>query len=198
MHATRTVVLPIWPSKLNLPFDIDKLLRAQPLVCYDGEKLWMKADEIKRAKFLLHDGEIEAVGLVAFKATEGVAAIAVFLGFSSLNDFLTGGDNGSPPAPVDVSGFYTRLDLNQNNLNSLSTTSTLSINNLNTTTASILGYINGYTAFSSLKIINLNVSGFATLNNNVTLLSSLNASGLSTLNNNTTLLSAINISGLQH
>jgi hypothetical protein len=48
MHATRTVVLPIWPSKLNLPFDIDKLLRAQPLICYDGEKLWRKADEIKR------------------------------------------------------------------------------------------------------------------------------------------------------
>ena len=74
---------------------------------------WVVHDEIEgfhqqaiinAGKFLLHDGEIEAVGLVAVKASEGVAAIAVFLGFSSLDDFLTGGDNGSPPEPVDVSG----------------------------------------------------------------------------------------------
>ena len=94
---------------------------------------WVVHDEIEgfhqqailnAAKFVLHDGEIEAVGLVAVKASEGVAAIAVFLGFSSLDDFLTGGDNGSPPEPVDVSGIYTRLDINQNNINNLSTSST--------------------------------------------------------------------------
>ena len=46
----------------------------------------------------------------------------------------------------------------QNNLNSISTTSTLSIDNLNNTTSSIVGYINSFTVFSSLKIMDLNVS----------------------------------------
>ena len=48
-----------------------------------------------------------------------------------------------------------------------------SINDLINTTNSILGYINGFTAFSSLQITNLNISGFTTLNNSATLLSSL-------------------------
>jgi hypothetical protein len=91
---------------------------------------WVVHDEIKgfhqqaiinAGKFLLHDGEIEAVGSVALTAAQGVAAITLYLGFSSLANFLTG-NNGGAPAPVDVSGIYTRLDLNQNNLNSLSTT----------------------------------------------------------------------------
>ena len=97
---------------------------------------------INAGKFVLHDTEIEAVGLVAVKAAEGVAAIAVYLGFSGLLDFSTG--------PVDVSGINTRLDVHEYNINNLSTKSTLSINKLNTITASILGYINGSTAFSKL------------------------------------------------
>jgi hypothetical protein len=144
---------------------------------------------INAGKFLLHDGEIEAVGSVALTAAQGVAAITLYLGFSSLANFLTG-NNGGAPAPIDVSGIFSRISNNQNNLNSLSTTSTLSINNLNSTTTSILGYINGSTAFSSL-----NVSGFTTLNNNTPLLSSLNVSGFTIFNNNVTLLSSINISG---
>ena len=41
----------------------------------------------------------------------------------------------------------------------------------------------------------MNISGFTTLNNNTTLLSTLNVSGITLLNNNTTLLSSLNISG---
>ncbi len=39
------------------------------------------------------------------------------------------------------------------------------------------------------------MSGYSTLHNNATLLSSLNMSGYSTLHNNTTLLSSLNVSG---
>ena len=67
---------------------------------------------------------------------------------------------------------------------------------LNNTTTSILGYINGYTSFSNLKTINLNVSGYSNFNNDVSLISSLNVSGFTTLNNNTTILSALNVSGV--
>jgi hypothetical protein len=67
---------------------------------------------------------------------------------------------------------------------------------LNNTTSSILGYINGYTSFSNLKTINLNVSGYSNFNNDVSLLSSLNVSGFTTLNNNTTILSSLNVSGI--
>ena len=164
---------------------------------------WVVHDEIEgfhqqaiinAGKFLLHDGEIEAVGVVATGAAQGVASIVAYLGFSSLVSFLTGGGSGNPPAPVDVSGINSRITNNENNLNSLSTNSILLINNLNSTTTSILGYINGSTAFSSMKINNLNVSGYTTLNNDTTFISSLNVSGYSTLNN-TTLISSLNVSG---
>ena len=77
----------------------------------------------------------------------------------------------------------------RNDLNSLSTTSMLAITNLNNTTTSLLGYINGYTSFSNLNTIHLYVSGSTTFNNNVSIISSLNISGFALLNNNTTLLS---------
>ena len=150
---------------------------------------------IDLGKFVLHDLAIEGVGALAVKANEGVAAIVLFLGFSSVNDFLTGGESGSPPAPIDITALNISLSQNKDNINSLSSASTLSINNLNSTTTSILGYINGSTAFSSLKITNLNVSGFTKLNNNTTLISSLNVSGFTILNNNSTLLSSLNVSG---
>jgi hypothetical protein len=132
---------------------------------------WVVHDEIEgfyqqaiinAGKILLHDGEIEAVGSVALTAAQGVAAITLYLGITSIIDDITGG--GTPPTPIDVSAINNSITKNKNNLNSLSTTSTLSINNLNSTTTSILGYINGSTAFSSL-----NVSGSTALNNNVTL-----------------------------
>ena len=41
----------------------------------------------------------------------------------------------------------------------------------------------------------MNISGFATLNNNTTIISSMNISGFATLNNKTTLLSSLNVSG---
>ena len=59
---------------------------------------------INAGKFLLHDGEFEAVGTVATGAANGVAAIDLYLCFSSPLDFWTGGDDGNPPAPIDFSG----------------------------------------------------------------------------------------------
>ncbi len=41
----------------------------------------------------------------------------------------------------------------------------------------------------------MNVSGFSTLNNTTTLVSSLNVSGFTRLNNNTTIISSLNVSG---
>ena len=41
----------------------------------------------------------------------------------------------------------------------------------------------------------MNISGFTTLNNNTTIISSMNISGFATLNNKTTLLSSLNVSG---
>ncbi len=124
------------------------------------------------------------MGGVASGAAQGVAAISLYLGIGSILDIITGG--GDPPDPIDVTAINMNLTYVRNDLNSLSTTSTLAITNLNNTTTSILGYINGYTSFST---IHLNVSGSTTLNNNITLLSSLNVSGSTSLNNNTTLLS---------
>jgi hypothetical protein len=160
------------------------------------QSFWIVHDEIEgfhqqaiinAVKFLPQDGAIEAVGVVATGAANGVA--------SSLSKFLTGGSNDGPSAPVDVSGINSRITNNENNLNSLSTNSILLFNNLNSTTTSILGYINGSTAFSSMKISNLNVSGYTTLKNKTTLLSSLNVSGFTTFDNNTTLISSLNVSG---
>ena len=85
---------------------------------------WIVHDEIEgfhqqaiinAGEFLLHDGEIDAVSIVATGAANGVASIVAFLGFTSINDFLTGGDNGSPPEPVDVSGINLRITNNENN-----------------------------------------------------------------------------------
>jgi len=163
---------------------------------------WVIHDEIEglekqaiidAAKFLSHDILIEGVGGVATGAAQGVAAISLYLGISDILDIITGG--GDPPDPIDVTAINTNLIYVRDDLNSLSTSSTLAITNLNNTTTSILGYINGYTGFSNLNTIHLNVSGSTTLNNNTTLLSSLNVSGFTTLNNNTTLLSSLNVSG---
>ena len=182
-----------WPS--SIPVQLLRLPTIQFPSPRASQPFWIVHDEIEgfhqqaiinAAKFLLHDGQIDAVGAVATGAANGVASIALYLGFSTLDAFLTGGGNG---------GINTRITNNENNLYNLSSASTLSINTLNNTTTSILGYINGYTAFSSLQTNILNVSGFTTLNNNATLLSSLNVSGFTTLNNNTSIFGTLNVSG---
>jgi hypothetical protein len=46
---------------------------------------------IDAGKFVAHDLAIEGVGAVAFKATEGVAAITLYLGIVSIIDSIKGG-----------------------------------------------------------------------------------------------------------
>jgi hypothetical protein len=80
-----------------------------------------------------------------------------------------------------------QLNENTNNLNSLSSSSTLSIITLNDTTNSILGYIYNLTRYSTLNTNGLDVSGISLYGNN-SLFSLLNVSGYTSLNNDTTLL----------
>jgi len=159
---------------------------------------------VELAKFAAHDLAIEGVGIVAAKATEGVAAISLYLGISDIIDDMTNGEGVDPPPPINVTAI-------KNDLYSLSSSSTLAITGLNNTTTSILGYINGTTRFSNLNVINLNVSGNSIFNN-ATFTSSLNVSGFTLLNdttingilnvssnsifnNNATFISSLNISG---
>jgi hypothetical protein len=72
---------------------------------------------------------------------------------------MTDGSGVDLPTPIDVSAININLSNVINDLNSLSSSSTLAITGLNNTTTSILGYINGTTRFSNLNAINLNVSG---------------------------------------
>ena len=100
---------------------------------------WIVHDEIESlhkqaivnaAKFLLHDGEINIIGGVATKTAEAVAAIVIYLGISSIIDIFTGGGGGGdPPPPIDIGAINNAITNNVINLNSLSTASTLSINN---------------------------------------------------------------------
>jgi hypothetical protein len=87
-----------------------------------------------------------------------------------------------------------QLNENTNNLNNLATSTALSFNTLNTTTTSILGYMDNLTRYSFLSSNHgLDVSGFTTLNGDTTLLSSLNVSGFTTLNNNVSSVSSLNV-----
>ena len=117
---------------------------------------WIVHDEIEglekqaiidAAKNVAQDLVIDGVGIIAAKATEGVAAIALYLGVGSILDILESG--GEQPTPIDVNAINMNLTY------------------LNNTTTSILGYINEYTSFSNLKTINLNVSGNSIFNNMV-------------------------------
>ncbi len=56
---------------------------------------------INATNFFLHDGEIDAIGLVATMAAEGVAAIVLYLGISSIIVIFTDG-GGDPPPPIDI------------------------------------------------------------------------------------------------
>jgi hypothetical protein len=89
---------------------------------------WIVHDEIEglekqaiidAARFVAHDILIEGAGVTALKATEGVAAISLYLGINSIVDDITG---GNPPTPINVTA-------------------------INNTTNSILGYINNLTRY---------------------------------------------------
>ncbi len=100
--------------------------------------------------FLFHDQESVRNGGIAFSATAGVGAIATYLGVEvgSILDTLSSG--GTEPAPIDVNAINMNLS---HDLNSLSSSSTLAITNLNNTTTHILGYINSSTGFSTLSTL---------------------------------------------
>ena len=94
------------------------------------------------------------------------------------------------------------------NLNSLSQTSTLSINNLNSTSNTIFNNLNSLSQSSTLSINNLNSTSNTIFNNlnslsgrsffltNYTNLSALNVSGTTRLNGATTCTSSLNVAGL--
>ncbi len=64
------------------------------------------------------------VSAVAVKSAEGVAAISLYLGIGCIVDAITSDSGGYPPIPIDVTAINT------------------SINSLNNTANSLLGYIN--------------------------------------------------------
>ncbi len=106
---------------------------------------------IDLGKFLAHDIAIDRETIVAGGAAARVAAIATFLGLSSILNLLTGGGGsggGNPPALIDVVAINMQLNENTNNLNNLATSTALSFNTLNPTTTSILAYMNNLSRYS--------------------------------------------------
>jgi hypothetical protein len=167
-------------GKLNIfhPYNLLLLTKLQGFwIVHDEIEGFHQQAIINAGKFLLHDGQIDAVTIVAAGAAKGVAAIILYLGIGSIISAILGGGGDTPPAPIDVSGINQRLNINEYNINSLSRGSVLSINNLNSTTTTILGYINDLTTRTIFNIGSLTVSG------NSTLLSALNVSGFTTLLN---------------
>ena len=91
------------------------------------------------------------------------------------------------------------------NLDSLSTTSTLNISNLQSTSTTIFNNLNSLSTYSNLNISNLQSTSTSLLNktnftnllvsSSSTFLSSLNVSGTTSLNNITTINSSLNVSG---
>ena len=73
---------------------------------------------INAGKFVLHNGEIEAVGAVAGGAAQRVAAITLYLGINRIVDDIIGGC--TPPTPIDVTAINNSIDNNVINLNNLS------------------------------------------------------------------------------
>jgi hypothetical protein len=99
-------------SKLCVYHPINVLLPTR------SEGYWVVHDELeleslqKQAiidlgKFVAHDLAIDGVGAIAVKATEGVAAISLYLGISSIIDAIQGG--GDPPVPIDVNAINTMI-----------------------------------------------------------------------------------------
>ena len=84
---------------------------------------------------------IEGFGLASVKANEGVAAIALYLGITDIDDFLTGGGRADPPVPMYVAAKI---------INSIKIpiilyrmSGTFAITGLEDTTTSLLGCMNG-------------------------------------------------------
>ena len=68
----------------------------------------------------------DKVTLVASGAAAGVGAIALYLGLGAILDILSGSGGGNDhPAPIDVTDININLTSARNDLNGLSSTSTL-------------------------------------------------------------------------
>jgi hypothetical protein len=120
-------------------------------ILHDELESLQKQAIIDLGKVLAHDIAIDRVTIVAGGAAARVAAIAAFLGLSSILNLLTGGGGsggGNPPALIDVVAIKMQLNENTNKLNNLATSTALSFNTLNTTTTNILGYMNNLTRYS--------------------------------------------------
>ncbi len=168
----------IYLTKIDTNGKLNVYHKYNALIPLKLQEYWVVHDELEKiclqaeqniAKFLGMDLKIDNVAIIANSAASGVAAIILALGIQS----LIGGNT------ISIVEMKSNIDENTNNINSLSSFSSLSIYDLQ-----------NKTNFSSL-----NVSGSSTFFNNTTLLSSLNVSGLTTLSNNTTLLSSLNVSG---
>jgi hypothetical protein len=103
------------------------------------------------------------------------------------SDILIRVDSGGNPTPRTNTGTIT-YNINESDRHIMTSTGL----GINIASPGIFALnVSGDTLLSSSS----NVSGFITLNNNVSIISSLNVSGFTTLNNNTTLLSSLNVSG---
>jgi hypothetical protein len=108
--------------------------------------LYRKKAIIDFGKFACLNVAVDKVVVVAVGAAAGVGAIAAYHGLNSIFSILSSG--GSLSDPIDVTGINTN------------------INSLNTTTNSILGYINNLTRYSILNSNGLDVSGISILHGN--------------------------------
>jgi hypothetical protein len=185
-------------GKLNVYHEYDALLPvhlASYWIVHDEIPNMLKQDILNTAESIIQQAEIAKIGGIATATGATVAALILVFGVGSIISSILGGGNGGDDSPVvDVFAINLSINENKNNINNLSVESTLAITTLSNTTTSILGYINNLTRYSTLNTNNLNVSGFATLNN-TTCMSSLNVSGFATLNNNNTMLPSLNVSG---
>ena len=103
-------------GKLNVfhPFNILLPTKLQGnWIVHDEIEGFHQQSIINAAKFLLHDGQIDAVTIVAAGAAKGVAAILLYLGIGSIINTIIGGGGGTPPAPIDISGINQRLNINE-------------------------------------------------------------------------------------
>jgi hypothetical protein len=162
-------------------------------IVHDESESLQKQAGIDAGKFILHDLAMDGVSVGAVKAAEGYISlylgigsiipryISLYLGICSIIDALTGYGSDDPPVPIDVTAINIQHNKNRSNLNSLSSSSTLSINIFNSTTTSILCYINNFTKYSTLNSNGLDVSVISILYGSTTLLSSLNIPGSSKL-----------------
>jgi hypothetical protein len=156
-------------GKLNVYHEYDALLPvhiASYWIVHDEIANMLKQDILNTAESIIQQAEIAKIGGIAAATAATVAALILVFGVGSIISSILGGGNGGDDSPVvDVFAINLSINENKNNINNLSVASTLAITTLSNTTTSILGYINNLTRYSTLNTNNLNVSGFATLNN---------------------------------